>query len=251
MSNLPESSPSDQPDANIPPQSDASPSDEASAESAALQEADSAPKRKIRIGSQRSSTPVSPMKPVPPPLDLRPVKPREASPATVEVKQPEKANEVVQPPAGQPESAAAAQSEAEATIDVEAKPPAEINQENEKSQPSFSELAGEGSPEIAASVAKLLSKTTPPESATPVAPTAPVESLSSTTPVAPASPESPTSPEASTTVAPTETATETAVEIDEADLPRVEFKPQTAEDLEREIEDALGGMSLDDILAEE
>lgn len=79
---------------------------------------DSADKKRIRIGSQRSATPVSPMKPTPPPMDLRPLrKPDEPKPAP----QPEKVE----------------------------KPAAEK---------SFSELAGEESADLSAAVARALAK---------------------------------------------------------------------------------------------
>jgi hypothetical protein len=35
---------------------------------------DSADKKRIRIGSQRSATPISSLKPAPPPMDLRPLR---------------------------------------------------------------------------------------------------------------------------------------------------------------------------------
>ncbi len=72
--------------------------------------------------------------------------------------------------------------------------------------PSFSEMAAEQSPDIAASVAKVLEKQ-------------------------PAAEAEPTADQPH-------------------DLPEVEFKPPTDEDLDREIEEALGDMSLDDILAD-
>ena len=143
---------------------------------------EAAPKRKIRIGSQRSTTPVSSLKPAPQSLDMRPPKPVEKAPvAPAETEAPE--------PKGEP-----------------ATEPTQDNDETQTDQPSFSDLAAEQSPDIAASVAKVLGKSED------------------------------------------EAESET---ITPEDLPEVQFKEQSNEDLEQEIEAALGGMSLDDILAGE
>ncbi len=134
------------------------------------------------------------MKPVPPPLDLRPVKRSEES----------KPEESADEEAAEPEVKAEEPSQpAEA-----AKPQAA--QVREK---SFSEMADE-SPDIAASVAQVLAKKVPPQADAAVA-DAPAESE-------PIVPES--------------------VDVTE---------PFADEDLDQEVEAALGGMSLDDILAGE
>ena len=138
------------------------------------------PKRKIRIGSQRSAKPVSSMKAAPQTLDMRP-KPQPPQAEAPSQAPPQPAEEQTPPPA------------AEDTVDKE-------------SEPSFSELAAQQSPDIAASVAKVLKQ-------------------------------------------PAEEAPQEEVTAD--DVPEVQFKEQLNEDLEQEIEAALGGMSLDDILAGE
>ena len=164
---------------------DASPQGEADVSKAAPTpgESQTTRKRKIRIGSQRSATPVSSLKAAPQSLDMRTPKPSAPS-----------------PPAESPSAEAVSP----------AASPAQPARKEKPEQPSFSDMAAEQSPEIAASVAKVLGQQSEPE-----------------------------------------TTEEAPEEVTATDVPEVQFKEQTNEDVEQEIEAALGGMSLDDILAGE
>jgi len=172
---------------------------------------ESAPKRKIRIGSQRSSKPLSSMKPVPPPMDMRPAKARAQPQETASTEQSKKDAEQPTKVEAQP-AAEQAKKESQQPTTEAAKPPAREPKQAQQ-QKSFSDMAAEQSPEIAASVEKVLSKKEQP--------------------------------------APSSTAESAETEPADEDIPEVAFKPPSQEDLDAEIEAALGDVSLDDILAGE
>jgi small subunit ribosomal protein S1 len=183
-------------------------------------------RRRIRIGSQRSTTPVSSMKPVPPPLDLR--TPR---------------------PPGQTAAPAAP-----------AQPAPAAREEAKPREKTFAEMAAEQSPEIAEAVAKLLAKqaqANQPREAAPssAAPSSPAAARTSPRPPETARAEPPKKPAEAASAAPPEVEAKPAEAKPKPPKPPmpvpVEVPRRMSEELEAEVEAALGNFSLDQILAGE
>jgi small subunit ribosomal protein S1 len=161
---------------------------------------ESAEKKRIRIGSQRSATPVSPMKPAPPPIDLRPLRKPE------EPKAPPKEGQLA-------------------------------------AQKTFSELAGEESSELSAAVAQALARGKSPPTTQSEASTAP-----NTVQPAPGVPSA--APEAAAPAPAQPPRKEKDPSATTKPVP-VEIPRRESDELEAELAEALGDLSLDEMMATE
>lgn len=179
--------------------------------------------RRIKIGSQRDTRPVSAMKPVPPPLELGPAR-KEAPDDKQQQEQPPQA------PAQQPPQAPAQQPAADAPeakreeVSQPADDAGERQKEEKGKERSFSELAGGESSDLARAVTDALRKKEPPPDLSADAP-----STSKTSP--------------------TTDDTEADAVAEAVEVPEV--PGSLSADLEQEIEAALEGVSLDEILSGE